>query len=353
MVYPFSSTLSGLGLLLLPLHAFDDIARHVEDPARRFPADEALWRFHVALEGASLAEVVLAPRDDGRLFALLPARAADETGEGQIVVLVLIGTLVFFRIGDAVRQLLQSLPLLSPFFFPFLARNAPSASDRTGRAVLRGYLFQFPSRLVVSSIVEELATVPERTEPGFLVVLADVWLVVESRTHADVGGASERPVCACRLLLSHTRLFLERLVHPPRHSATIRPLLALTVPSNSRRSPSGLDTSWQHHRSRPLQPLAASPAANCTTVQGSAEWEQPLTARLGRTLSRSPTDAWRLGPFRTAPTCRPRRRTPNPARASPASSRESALLSSARPSRRRSRLRRQDACADDVSASSA
>lgn len=67
-------------------------------------------------------------------------------------------------------------------------------ADGRGRARLFPLLLKLPSRLIVGSVVEELARVAVAAVPSVLEVLADVGLVVEARGRAIMHRCARRPM---------------------------------------------------------------------------------------------------------------------------------------------------------------
>ena len=57
-----------------------------------------------------------------------------------------------------------------------------------------------------------LALVSIATEPGLLVVLTDIWLVIESSGGSDKCWCSKRTLCSCELISSYLRDILLDIV---------------------------------------------------------------------------------------------------------------------------------------------
>uniref|UniRef100_A0A0A9AL99 Uncharacterized protein n=1 Tax=Arundo donax TaxID=35708 RepID=A0A0A9AL99_ARUDO len=130
----------------------------------------------MVLQCAMFTKVVLAFCDH-RINKRLPA---NEAGKGQRLLIVIV--------------LLVPCLVIAPI--PTSHRNAPLA----GLLGLLPLLLHLPPRLVVPSVVHELAGITVPAVPRLLVVLADVGLVVEPRREPDVGGRPERAVGAAGLL---------------------------------------------------------------------------------------------------------------------------------------------------------
>ena len=147
-----------------------------------------------------LAEIVLAFRDHW-INKRLPANVA---GKGQRFFIIIV--------------------ILLPCF---VITTIPTHSDAALAGLLRllPLLLYLPSRLVVPSVMHELAGIAIATVPCLLVVLANVRLVVEPSGEPDVRRRAERPVRPAGLLRRHRvlpaepglviRVAVDPLVHLP------------------------------------------------------------------------------------------------------------------------------------------
>lgn len=105
-----------------------------------------------------LAEIMPTLGDNG----VREGFSTNETSERQIVIFV-TGDLVFVRVLSVVVAFIH-LP------------------------------FELPTVFVITTIVQELATVSETTKTSLLVIFADVWLIIPSCRHPYVCRRTYRPV---------------------------------------------------------------------------------------------------------------------------------------------------------------